>query len=450
MWDVGAFQNQTAHIEIVDEQKGGWGHINVDQIEFSDLPGNRAVMLAAGRVAAGAFQRRCRPRPGPPGDPKPVQFENLELQAGASQVYHRQWPEPAHPAAGQGQGGAGGGRGAGSGRRRAPARRVRPPTRCSAAWSARITPPPAGPAPEGARVRHAGPGGAGRQTRPSCPRSRIGRRPGQRLPRKAASPPPDQAGQPAHAARPHRQRRGGRHGHRAGRRHRRSALPAGLALSQQVQRSARPGWAATTPRNGPTPGPSCARPPPTSQRMARAGPSCSARPSTTARCPTGCWIASPPTPPSSATSAWSSASPTATSMAGKARTAAASRPARTSGATSRRWRGSFPDLERDMRRIDFKHQQRAGRRRQQPHRRALAAAAHRRAAVRRRPRELHPQGLPRGAEPAGRRVPQGILAAHQARGRIPDRARREDRRRPARPASCRTTSGTPTTRPCTA
>ena len=44
MWDVGAFQGQTAHIEIVDEQKGGWGHINVDQIEFTDMPGNRAVM----------------------------------------------------------------------------------------------------------------------------------------------------------------------------------------------------------------------------------------------------------------------------------------------------------------------------------------------------------------------------------------------------------------------
>jgi hypothetical protein len=43
-WDVGPFQGQTAHIEIVDEQQGGWGHINVDQIEFTDMPGNRAVM----------------------------------------------------------------------------------------------------------------------------------------------------------------------------------------------------------------------------------------------------------------------------------------------------------------------------------------------------------------------------------------------------------------------
>ena len=45
MWDVHEFEGQTAHIEIVDEQQGGWGHINVDQIEFTDLPGSREVMV---------------------------------------------------------------------------------------------------------------------------------------------------------------------------------------------------------------------------------------------------------------------------------------------------------------------------------------------------------------------------------------------------------------------
>jgi uncharacterized protein (DUF608 family) len=43
-WDVREFQGQEAHIEIVDEQKGGWGHINVDQIEFGDLPGSLEVL----------------------------------------------------------------------------------------------------------------------------------------------------------------------------------------------------------------------------------------------------------------------------------------------------------------------------------------------------------------------------------------------------------------------
>lgn len=44
LWTVGAFQGKSAHIEIVDEQEGGWGHINVDEIVFSDTPGDAAVM----------------------------------------------------------------------------------------------------------------------------------------------------------------------------------------------------------------------------------------------------------------------------------------------------------------------------------------------------------------------------------------------------------------------
>ncbi len=37
-WSVDAFLGQSARLEIVDDAKGGWGHINVDQIEQSDLP----------------------------------------------------------------------------------------------------------------------------------------------------------------------------------------------------------------------------------------------------------------------------------------------------------------------------------------------------------------------------------------------------------------------------
>src|SRR5665213_2784847 len=43
VWDVKEWLGHTAHIEIVDDQKGGWGHINVDQIVFTDLPANWAV-----------------------------------------------------------------------------------------------------------------------------------------------------------------------------------------------------------------------------------------------------------------------------------------------------------------------------------------------------------------------------------------------------------------------
>jgi non-lysosomal glucosylceramidase len=35
-WDVREFAGKKAHIEIIDEEKGPWGHINVDQIEFAD------------------------------------------------------------------------------------------------------------------------------------------------------------------------------------------------------------------------------------------------------------------------------------------------------------------------------------------------------------------------------------------------------------------------------
>lgn len=44
-WDVAALEGQMAHIEIVDQQKGPWGHINIDQIEFSDLPGQQGLLL---------------------------------------------------------------------------------------------------------------------------------------------------------------------------------------------------------------------------------------------------------------------------------------------------------------------------------------------------------------------------------------------------------------------
>ncbi|WP_347246480.1 GH116 family glycosyl hydrolase [Thermogutta sp.] len=37
-WDVQEFLGKTAQIEIVDAESGGWGHINVDQIELRDTP----------------------------------------------------------------------------------------------------------------------------------------------------------------------------------------------------------------------------------------------------------------------------------------------------------------------------------------------------------------------------------------------------------------------------
>src|SRR5262249_33668302 len=47
-WYVGSLQGQRAILEIVDESAAGWGHINVDDIQFADtLPeGVRLVKLS--------------------------------------------------------------------------------------------------------------------------------------------------------------------------------------------------------------------------------------------------------------------------------------------------------------------------------------------------------------------------------------------------------------------
>ena len=37
-WNVQDLEGKQAHIEIVDTASGGWGHINIDQIEFTDRP----------------------------------------------------------------------------------------------------------------------------------------------------------------------------------------------------------------------------------------------------------------------------------------------------------------------------------------------------------------------------------------------------------------------------
>ena len=48
-WPVGEFRGKTAHIEIVDQETGAWGHVLVDQIVFSDValsPSTYAILRA--------------------------------------------------------------------------------------------------------------------------------------------------------------------------------------------------------------------------------------------------------------------------------------------------------------------------------------------------------------------------------------------------------------------
>lgn len=85
-WNVGEYAGRQAHIEIVDEEKGGWGHISVDHIVFSDrteedptaplLKELLPIRFSSARAVAN--QDRV--------GPNSMAFDNLELQPGAKQT----------------------------------------------------------------------------------------------------------------------------------------------------------------------------------------------------------------------------------------------------------------------------------------------------------------------------------------------------------------------------
>jgi len=83
-WQVGEFAGKTGHIEIVDEEKGGWGHINVDQIVFSDLTGDRNVMVLLDQLLPARFSA-VRPSD-LPGGRSAVRLEGLALHPDSAQT----------------------------------------------------------------------------------------------------------------------------------------------------------------------------------------------------------------------------------------------------------------------------------------------------------------------------------------------------------------------------
>jgi uncharacterized protein (DUF608 family) len=79
VWDVRELSGRDAQIEIVDNQKGGWGHINVDQIVFSDAAGDRETMDLLGEL----LPIRCRSvREGQ----RSVEFEDLKRCPGTEET----------------------------------------------------------------------------------------------------------------------------------------------------------------------------------------------------------------------------------------------------------------------------------------------------------------------------------------------------------------------------
>jgi non-lysosomal glucosylceramidase len=76
-WEVTGLEGRQAHIEIVDEGTGPWGHISIDQIEFSDFPANQAAIFdLLAELLPARFSRAL-----PASNGKGVQFENCVLNA---------------------------------------------------------------------------------------------------------------------------------------------------------------------------------------------------------------------------------------------------------------------------------------------------------------------------------------------------------------------------------
>src|SRR5262249_37426326 len=84
LWPVEEFDGQTAHIEIVDKNIGGWGHVNVDQIEFSDLPGSRVVMELLEELLPARFSK-VRSVSDEAEHSKALVLEELKLQPGTTE-----------------------------------------------------------------------------------------------------------------------------------------------------------------------------------------------------------------------------------------------------------------------------------------------------------------------------------------------------------------------------
>lgn len=56
VWDVKAFKGKTAILEIVDNETGGWGHINVDQVVFSNNPSVDPTAVSSGDLIFEDFE----------------------------------------------------------------------------------------------------------------------------------------------------------------------------------------------------------------------------------------------------------------------------------------------------------------------------------------------------------------------------------------------------------
>ena len=91
-WNVQELIGQTAHIEIVDNQQGGWGHINIDQIVFSDWPASAALLGLLEDllpIRFSAVQKTADPQ----DEDDRVVFKDLVLYPGSQRSEAKDGPE---------------------------------------------------------------------------------------------------------------------------------------------------------------------------------------------------------------------------------------------------------------------------------------------------------------------------------------------------------------------
>jgi non-lysosomal glucosylceramidase len=84
-WDVREFHGRSAHIEIVDHQTGGWGHINIDQIAFADWPGERELLESLDELLPIRF-KGVQIQPSSLDGLHQVDFQALELCPGTQRT----------------------------------------------------------------------------------------------------------------------------------------------------------------------------------------------------------------------------------------------------------------------------------------------------------------------------------------------------------------------------
>jgi uncharacterized protein (DUF608 family) len=84
-WDVREFAGRTAHLEIVDAEKGSAGHIYIDQIEFSDQLSRPAVLRLLDEMLPARFTGFHLGAGKQPAEANALVFENLRLRPQSEQ-----------------------------------------------------------------------------------------------------------------------------------------------------------------------------------------------------------------------------------------------------------------------------------------------------------------------------------------------------------------------------